>query len=888
MLASSEKPGIIASHFSAITNSFKTKIAGPLQTSTAMTDFFISYNRADRQWAEWIAWQLEANGYSTVIQAWDFRPGGNFALDMQRATAGAERTIAVLSPDYLTSLFTAPEWAAAFAQDPTGEKGLLLPVRVRECEPTGLLPQIVYIDLVGAEEAEVGERLLNGAKRGRAKPSTAPRFPTSSSPERPVAEKPRFPGALPPVWNVPHQQNRYFVGRDALLDQIHQALTSNQAAALTAIHGLGGVGKTTLATEYTYRRASDYEIVWWVRAEETATLAADFSALAAQLNLPEKDARETPVIVEAVRRELNGRTGWLLVFDNARGAEDLRDYLPRSRTGHALITSRDANWGAMARKLEVTTLAPADAVKFLLERARQSDETAAGKLAEALGYLPLALEQAAAYIEAAEETLAGYLELFRARRRELWPDEKPPAGYPDTVATTWLISFAEAEQQSAAAADLLRLCAFLAPDDIPLEMLRDGAEHLPESLAATIADKLALNKAIAALRRYSLIEKKDDNLSIHRLVQAVTRDRLAQDEQMKWAEAAVGVVNDAFPRESDDVRTWPVCRKLLPHALAAAEQGEALNVAVEATGRLINQTGMHFLGRAQYDEAKQSFERSQRIVEAAFGSDHPNVAALVNNLGLVLHALGKLDEARQCFERALCIKEAAFGSDHPNVAGNVNNLGEVLRELGKLDEALQCYERALRIDEAAFGPDHPSVAISVSNLGLVLKTLGKLDEAHQCYERALRIDEAAFGSDHPNVARDVNNLGMVLQALGKLNEAHQCFERALELFELYLGKDHPNVAVLANNLGGALQALGKLDEARQCFERALRIDEAAFGSDHPNVARDVNNLGMVLKDLGKLDKARQCIEWALRIFTAFLGDDHPNTVIVRDNLKSLG
>jgi tetratricopeptide (TPR) repeat protein len=811
-----------------------------------MKDFFISYNRADRHWAEWIAWQLEASGYSTVIQAWDFRPGGNFVLDMQRAATEAERTIAVLSPDYLTSQFTASEWAAAFAEDPTGEKGLLLLVRVRECEPKGLLSQIVYIDLFGVEEAEAGERLLNGAKRGRAKPSIAPRFPTSASPERAVADKPRFPGALSPVWNVPHQQNPHFVGRDALLDQIHQALASNQAAALTAIHGLGGVGKTTLATEYAYWRASDYDIVWWVRAEETATLAADFSALAAQLNLPEKDARETPVIVEAVRRELNGRTRWLLVFDNARGAEDLRDYLPRGRTGHALITSRNANWGAMARKLEVTTLAPADAVKFLLERARQSDETAAGKLAEALGYLPLALEQAAAYIEAAEETLAGYLDLFRARRQELWPNEKPPAGYPDTVATTWLISFAEAEQQSAAAADLLRLCAFLAPDDIPLQTLRDGAEHLPESLAAATADKLALNKAIAALRRYSLIEKKDDNLSVHRLVQMVTRDRLAQDEQMKWAEAAVKVVNDAFPGESDDVRTWPVCRKLLPHALAAVEQGEALNVAAEATGRLINETGMYFLGRAQYDEAKHSFERSLCIVEAIFGSEHPEVAIRVNNLGLVLQALGKLDEARQCFERALQIDETAFGSEHPEVAVDANNLGEALRNLGKLDEA------------------------------------------RQCFERALRIDEAAFGSDHPNVAIRVNNLGGALQDLGKLDEARQCYERALELFELHLGKDHPNVATPVNNLGGALQALGKLDEARQCYERSLRIDAAAFGSDHPNVARDANNLGKALQDLGKLDEARQCFERALRICTAFMGDDHPITVTVRNNLKSLG
>jgi hypothetical protein len=156
---------------------------------TKPIDFFISYNRHDRQWAEWAAWQLEAAGYSTIIQAWDFRPGGNFVADMQRATAQAERTIAVLSPDYLASHFTRPEWNAAFAQDPTGEKGLLVPVRVRECKLEGLLPQIVYIDLVGLDQERAKRELLAGVKRGRAKPSTEPGFPGEGS-----SDQPDFPG----------------------------------------------------------------------------------------------------------------------------------------------------------------------------------------------------------------------------------------------------------------------------------------------------------------------------------------------------------------------------------------------------------------------------------------------------------------------------------------------------------------------------------------------------------------------------------------------------------------------------------------------------------------------------------------------------------------------
>jgi hypothetical protein len=206
-------------------------------------------------------------------------------LDMQRAAAEAQRTIAVLSPDYLDARYTQPEWAAAFARDPAGEQGRLLPVRVRPCEPAGMLPQIVYVELVGLQEPAAKQALLVGISRERAKPSTPPRFPPAAG--RTVPERPRFPAALPPIWNIPHGRNPNFTGRVELLDALERALASTQAAALTqAIHGLGGVGKTQLAVEYAYRHAVEYELVWWVRAEEPATLAADYASSSARITPP--------------------------------------------------------------------------------------------------------------------------------------------------------------------------------------------------------------------------------------------------------------------------------------------------------------------------------------------------------------------------------------------------------------------------------------------------------------------------------------------------------------------------------------------------------------------------------------------------------------------------
>jgi tetratricopeptide (TPR) repeat protein len=807
-------------------------------------NFFISYNKADRQMAEWVAWQLEEAGFTTVIQAWDFRPGGNFVADMHRAAQHAQRTVAVLSPDYLDSLYTQPEWHAAFAQDPTGARGSLLPVRVRECRLDGLLLQVVYIDLVGKDEAQARAALLDGLKRERLKPAVAPGFVPAGA--RSVIEKPRYPGSLPPVWNVPHHRNPNFTGREDLLAQLRTALTSGTPAALTqAIHGLGGVGKTQLAVEYAYRHATDYELVWWVRSEESATLAAEYARLASALGLPEKDAKEQEAAVQAVRRWLEQNAGWLLVFDNAVEDKMLRPYLPRGNTGHVLITSRNQAWRGLAQPLSVKVLPPDDAVAFLLKRTGQEEREAAAALARELGSLPLALEQAGAYIEETATPLAGYLRLFRERRNELWGEEQPPPEYADTVAATWSLAMDRVRAESSLAADLLNLCAFLAPDDIPLALITAGGEHLPGSLKGKLGDSLAMNRATTALRRYSLVEVGGETWSVHRLVQAVVIDRLKEEDRKTWAEAAVRLVNAAFPFKLNDVTTWPECSRLLPHVRAAAGHAESLQVAPETTGRILNETGLYLEGRAEFVEAKRELER------------------------------------------ALAIDERAFGPDHPTVAIRVNNLGNVLRDLGDLAGARARFERALAIDERAFGPDHPDVAIDVNNLGSVLRDLGDLAGARARFERALAIDERAFGPDHSAVARDVNNLGNVLQDLGDLAGARARYERALAIGERAFGPDHPQVATFANNLGGVLRDLGDLAGARARFERALAIGERAFGPDHPDVAIDVSNLGLVLQDLGDLAGARARFERALRIFQKFLGEDHPNTKLVRDNLQSL-
>jgi TIR domain/AAA ATPase domain len=335
-------------------------------------DFFVSYTSADRAWAEWIAWQLEAEGYQVVIQAWDFRPGSDFVQQMHQVVEEAQRTIAVLSPAYLTSAFGGAEWRAVFAKDPTGERGLLLPVRVGEVDPPGLLTTRVYVDLVGQDTAGARAALLAAIRGARGKPTEEPKFPGGRKAAGSATEAPRFPGELPAVWNVPFHPNPFFTGRDQLLADLAARLhAADGPVRRVVLTGLGGVGKTSVAVEFVYQRHADYDLVWCVNGEQPTSLLADLAALASKLELATDAPQEAQVA--ALRGWLERHQRWLLVLDNVEGPQQVAEVLPRAATGHVVLTSRaGVGWGQLASVLPVEVLAPADAAGLLLARAGET------------------------------------------------------------------------------------------------------------------------------------------------------------------------------------------------------------------------------------------------------------------------------------------------------------------------------------------------------------------------------------------------------------------------------------------------------------------------------------------------------------------------------------
>jgi tetratricopeptide (TPR) repeat protein len=483
----------------------------------------------------------------------------------------------------------------------------------------------------------------------------------------------------------------------------------------------------------------------------------------------------------------------------------------------------------------------------------------------------LALEQAAAYINAEACSFAQYLAAWSRRRDELLDSLDPlVTHYPRSVAITWLTSF---QQLAEDGRRLLRIVSWLAPDPIPRSLMEVGTgpfaaeseqERTPEERDELVRQA---EEALANLRRYSLATLSADKLSfsVHRLVQEVTRRNMPKDEEQAACAAALRWVSNGFVGDPQDVRNWPVLEPLAAHARAIAEEADG-RLTLELTARLMNKLGGLYQFKARWSEAELLHRRALAIDEQRLGRDHPTVAIDLNDLAVLLNATNRLSEAEPLLRRALDVCEKRFGSDPSNVATALNNLAALLRATNRLAEAESLNRRALVIDEQSLGPEHPNFARDLNNLANLLgNTNRRAKIAEPLIRRALAIWEQSLGADHPNVAHALNSLAALLEATNRLSEAEPLLRRALEIDEKSYGPEHPEVARDLSNLAELLQSKNRLAEAEPLMRRALAIDEKSYGSDHPKVAKCLYKLGRLLQETSRLDEAAPLYRHALTI-----------------------
>jgi tetratricopeptide (TPR) repeat protein len=758
-----------------------------------------------------------------------------------------------------------------------------------------------------------------------------------------AASAPR--AALPSIWNVPYPRNSFFIGRDVILTRLRTQLQTGQAIALSqpqAIIGLGGIGKTQLAVEYAYRFHQDYQVVLWARAESTEALTSSYITIATLLNLPEKEAQEQEITVQAIKTWLQTHSGWLLIMDNADDLNLLPAFLPPALGGHLLLTTRAFAVGRLASRLEVDTLADEQGALFLLRRAALMAPDAtleqvspkirdlAIQVSQELGGLPLALDQAGAYLEATGTSLAAYQQIYQQHRTDLLAQRRAQgADHPEPVASTWSLSFTRVEETNPAAADLLRLCAYLAPDTIPEEIVTQGAEHLGPVLGPVASDAFLFGQAIEALRAYSLIGRNPSlqTLSVHRLVQAVMRDALDASDMQRWVERAIRAVHTVLPPVEH--ANWPEWERLLAHALACASWMDPQEIHLQEAAEVQEQAGWYLTERARYSEAEPLLERAYQmneqeqgaehlntvraastlaylyyaqgryelaeplyehamaIYEQQLGPEHPDTATSLNNLAELYQAQGRYELAEPLYQRALAIREQQLGPEHPLTASSIDNLAELYREQGGYEQAEPLYQRALAIREQQLGPEHPDTAISLNNLAALYQTQGKYEQAEPLYQRALTISEQQLGPLHPGTATSLSNLAALYQAQGKYKQAEPLLVRAMAIWEQQLGPQHPDTATSLNNLAGLYQAQGKYEQAEPLLERAMAIYEQQLGPEHPSTAGSLINLAELYQAQGKYEQAEPLLVRALAIYEQQLGPEHPGTAISLNNLAGL-
>ena len=604
----------------------------------------------------------------------------------------------------------------------------------------------------------------------------------------------------------------HFKGREDLLKRLSQNDGGVQVLVQKqALHGLGGIGKTRLALEYAWRSGERYSKRFFVTADAPASLNRGLAALADinLLNLPEHEAAED-VTVTAVLTWLQKNGDWLLILDNVDDADAvvavqaLLSQLDDANHagGHVLVTSRRPKWGKSLSRLDIDVLAEDDAVRFLLGAQDDDNEENARELAKELGFFPLALEQAAAFIDRHEISIAEYLKSWRAERAVVldWHDEELME-YPASVATTWQKSFEKLGSRSRA---VLRLLSHFSTEPIAIEMF-ENEDLLNEAIASLVAneslhnDDRVLREIWAELVAYSLVKKDGDTVSVHRLVQEVVRSRIPELLCGEWLDFSIRLLGDFGPEEAYDSRTWPIWEPLHSHAARAIVLAERGKASVD-TARLMSVFSTLLYSKGLFAEAEPFMRRALEIDESVYGSDHPEVSIDLNNLAQLLQATNRLDEAEPLIRRALSSDEASYGHDHPRVAIRLNNLAHLLQATSRLDEAEPLMRRALEIDEKSYDSEHPDVAIRLNNLAALLQATDRLDEAEPLMRRALSIDEESYGSDHPRVAIDLNNLARLLQAKNRSDEAEPLMRRAVEIFETRLGRGHPNTQTARKNL----------------------------------------------------------------------------------------
>jgi tetratricopeptide (TPR) repeat protein len=742
-------------------------------------DLFISYRSTDVAPAEELCRRLVAEGFTVWFDRARLDPGCRWHDEIEAGCENSRIILPVLTPSWQES-----EWCRFETYGAEHVVPLLYAGTWLEVAPPPIRA-LQYVDL--REPRRADWRSLVEALRGHLRQ------------DQPVKAS-RL--AL-----LPYPHNPYFVGRERLLLDLHERLCRAPTAALAqtpavAVVGLGGVGKTTLAREYADKFWRLYRQILWIQGD-ASSFPAEFARLAVELRLvsvPSKDADED---AHRMLRELNGQIPRLLIIDNAVDETSISRWLPTAGACRTIITSRFNGWSAGIERVPVEELTSEAAQHFLIQRAGMDagavNRLAVEKVASELGCLPLAIEQAAAFISKLRIDFARYLEFYAEARARVLAEHVPGStSYPDSVAGTWRVTVGRLSPLSRA---LLRLTAFLAPTPITIVPLEEAAKlfieatDMPRDAGEAITmTPLDIRLALGELAAYSMIKLHTDTLTVHRLVQAVQRDDLDDAGQQQEVKRAVAFVSRAFPGPELERADWPSCELLLPHAVQCVAHIDRWALQSVQAKDLLDRVADYLDARGLFTAEEPFAKRALAIEVGMRGSAHSEVARRLTTLALIAMNDQRYDDAHGLAAQALAICETAGTRDDVQMARALNVMGLIFDNVGLQEEAEACYRRALPIFEHHLGEESADVASNLNNLGINLDRQGRYVEAEACHRRALAIRRRAAHPD--DVANSLSNLAVLLDNQRRFADADPLYREALPILRDALGPAHPHVAAL--------------------------------------------------------------------------------------------
>ncbi|MFL6075320.1 MAG: FxSxx-COOH system tetratricopeptide repeat protein [Mycobacteriales bacterium] len=699
----------------------------------------------------------------------------------------------------------------------------------------------------------------------------------------PAGERQRTTEA-PMIWgNIP-PRNPNFTGREDLLEALHQRLGVGTTAVLPeALHGMGGVGKSQLAVEYVYRHQSDYDVIWWVPSDSGTQIARALADLAQRLDLGA--GAEANMAVPAVREALRvGKpyANWLLVFDNAESPETVRRYFPTGGPGCILVTSRNPQWATVARPVEVDVFTRAESVELLRKRGPELINEEADRLAEALGDLPLAIEQAAAWRAESGMSAAEYLRLFEEKRADLLA-VSPPLDYQLPVAAAWNVSLDQLRVRSPGALRLLQVCAYFAPEPISRSLLAStrGIEIVPE-LDAVLRDPIQLGRAIREISRYALarIDHRTNSIQMHRLVQAVLDSQMSDQERNTMRHGAHRLLANNDPNEPDANIHWPRYAELYPHLLAAG----AVDCKDAWVRQLLVNEARYLYHWGEYESSCDLSERTYEAWRRHLGDDDPQTLAIAKWLGFMLFVVGRYADAAEINARTLEVYRRTAGDDHEDTLDAIGAVAADRRVQGRFHAALELsedvYHRSLRL----FGADDPATLNAAHNLGVSLRLAGEFAKAYELDADTWRRKVQLFGEDHQLSLVTLVGLMLDRRELGEYLAARSMAEDIVLRYRRLVDADNPALLRAVRLLAVARRKAGDHEGARAASEEARTRLVSRYGEDHPEAMAAALNLSIDQREIGNLDTARALGAQTRDRYRRTLGEGHPHTLAAAMNL----